>query len=83
MESQIEAGNMNEYNKTMSNWSKYQRTGEIEARNYIEGEDLEGISVSDEDWPPSEGDMVARNPENKDDKWLVSEEYFEQHYNKP
>jgi hypothetical protein len=42
-----------------------------------------GVSISDEDiknGSPKEGDMIARNPENYFDKWLVSKEYFEANF---
>jgi len=44
-----------------------------------------GISISDEDirnGSPKKGDMIAMNPENPADKWLVSKEYFEKNYMK-
>lgn len=65
--------------KNDNTWREYARTGSIEARPYKPGEDLSGISVSDED-EPSKGDMIARNPENHDDKWLVDQEYFKNNY---
>lgn len=37
------------------------------------------ISISAEDrknGSPKIGDMIARNPKNHDDQWLVSEQYF-------
>ena len=41
------------------------------------------ISVSDEDeanGSPKMGDMVARNPKNHNDKWLVAKEYFNDNF---
>lgn len=41
------------------------------------------VSISDEDrnnGSPKVGDMIARNPQNHDDKWLVSKEYFENNF---
>ena len=38
------------------------------------------VSVSDVDLQngsPKEGDMIARNPKNHDDQWLVAKDYFE------
>jgi hypothetical protein len=52
-------------------------------RPYVEGEDMTGISVSDGDklvGSPKRGDMIARNPTDHSDKWLVSEVYFEKNY---
>ena len=57
-------------------WKQYRRTGLSEMRPYVVGEDLTGISVSDED-TPKEGDMIARNPKSYEDQWLVAKEYFE------
>ena len=66
----------NPIHKEHTMWKQYRRTGLSEMRPYVVGEDLTGISVSDED-TPKEGDMIARNPKNHDDKWLVAKEYFE------
>ena len=57
-------------------WKQYRRTGLSEMRPYVVDEDLTGISVSDAD-APKEGDMIARNPKNHADRWLVAKEYFE------
>ena len=49
-------------------------------RPYIEGEDTSGISISDadkENGSPKAGDMIARNPTNHADQWLVAQKYFE------
>lgn len=49
-------------------------------RPYIEGEILnKEISISDADsknGSPRIGDMIARNPKNHDDQWLVAKDYF-------
>lgn len=50
-----------------------------ELRPYIEGEDMTGISISIPDaeaGSPKPGDMIARNPKNHKDQWLVSQKYF-------
>ena len=60
-------------------WRKYRKSGTTEMRPYVPGEDLSGISVSDQDIP-AEGDMIARNSNNHDDKWLVARNYFEENY---
>lgn len=57
-------------------WKYYRRTGLSEMRPYIPGEDLSEVSVSPED-VPKEGDMIARNPDNHADQWLVAQAYFE------
>jgi hypothetical protein len=43
------------------------------------GEHLEGVSVSPADkkaGSPKAGDMIARNPKNHADQWLVEAKYF-------
>ena len=56
-------------------WKMYRRVGMTEMRPYVPGEDLTGISVSDQDTPQA-GGMIARNPGNHNDQWYVSEAYF-------
>ena len=63
----------------MSKWMLYKRKGQIELRPYQPGENLDKISVSPED-EPKEGDMVARNPNNHSDQWLVNSDYFKKNY---
>lgn len=41
------------------------------------------VSVSDVDkdnGSPKIGDMIARNPKNHDDQWLVAKEYFDNNF---
>lgn len=60
-------------------WKQYKRKGLSEMRPYVEGEDITGVSISDADkqnGSPRVGDMIARNPSNHADQWLVAEEYF-------
>ena len=41
------------------------------------------VSVSAEDLnngSPKMGDMIARNPKNHEDKWLVAKKYFEENF---
>lgn len=64
-------------------WGKYRRKGVAEMRPVSEGENLEGVSISPEDrtaGSPKPGDMIARNPSNHKDQWLVSKEYFEANF---
>jgi hypothetical protein len=61
----------------ISEWKQYKRKGLSEMRPYIKGEDLSEISVSSQDNPEEDMGMIARNPENHDDKWYVSRKYFE------
>jgi len=48
-------------------------------RPYILDENLEGVSVSDED-TPAVGGMVAVNPSNPSDQWYVAQAFFEENY---
>ena len=63
-----------------SEFSKYRSTNIAEMRPYVEGEQLDGrVSISEadrENGSPKTGDMIARNPENHADKWLVAADYF-------
>lgn len=63
----------------MSEFKLYQRRKIAEMRPYVQGEDMTGILISSADsfnGSPRAGDMIARNLNNHDDQWLVSEEYF-------
>lgn len=67
----------------MNEWKQYKRKGSIEARPYVPGEDLDGISVSNFDNYMNclkLGGMIARNPSNPDDQWFINETYFKDHY---
>jgi hypothetical protein len=62
------------------NWKEYKRKGLSEMRPYVEGEELSRVSISAADrdnGSPKIGDMIARNPINHDDQWLVAKKYFE------
>ena len=60
-------------------WKRYIKKAITEMREYVPNEDLTRILV-----PlghlPKEGDMIARNPDNKSDMWLISAEYFQDNY---
>lgn len=63
----------------MSEFQKYRRSQIAELRPYQPGEDMSGVSISQPDvdaGSPKVGDMIARNPKNHDDKWLVAKQYF-------
>jgi hypothetical protein len=67
----------------MSKFKKYRRSQVAELREYEEGEDITGISISGADrnaGSPKDGDMVARNPKNHADQWLVAKQYFEDNF---
>ena len=60
-------------------WKKYRRLGVAEMTEWDKDMDMTNISVSDADiknGSPKPGDMIARNPKNHNDKWLVAEKYF-------
>jgi hypothetical protein len=62
----------------MNEWGRYRRRSIAELRPWVEGEDMTGISVSSVDaaaGSPKAGDMIARNPANHDDQWLIAEAY--------
>lgn len=65
-------------------FKRYRRSQVAELRPYVSGEKLSdrvSVSASDrEGGSPKEGDMIARNPEDHDDQWLVSKEYFEANF---
>ena len=65
----------------MSEFKQYRRKSVSEMRPFTKGESLDGkVSVSEEDLKagsPKEGDMIARNPKNHEDQWLVAKAYFE------
>ena len=49
----------------------------------IYGDNEVVISISDEDLKngsPKIGDMIARNPKNHSDQWLVAEQYFKDNF---
>ena len=60
-------------------WREYKRVSIAELRPYVPGENMDGISINDVDraaGSPKEGDMIARNPANHADRWLVAQLYF-------
>ena len=74
-------------------FNRYKRLGFAEARPVTDEEIQErasylikqGISISQEDQingSPKRGDMIARNPKNHKDQWLIAKEYFEANFEK-
>ena len=67
---------------------KYRRTNIAEMHKYnlndiYPKKFMDKVSISQvdrENGSPKEGDMIARNPENPDDLWLVAKDYFEQNF---
>ena len=67
----------------MSEFKKYRKSALAEMRPHVPGENLDGVSISEEDaegGSPKAGDMIARNPTNHADLWLVSAEFFAANY---
>jgi hypothetical protein len=64
-------------------FARYQRKQIAELRPYVPGELLSRVSISEADkaaGSPLPGDMIARNPKNHDDQWLVSKAYFRDNF---
>jgi hypothetical protein len=72
----------------MKEFRQYKRLGFAEARPVTQDEVTFGltdktISVSDADLKngsPKLGDMIARNPDNHKDQWLIAEDYFKTNF---
>jgi len=67
----------------MSTYKEYTRKNIAEMRPYKKGDQLIGVSISDADkknGSPKAGDMIARNPKNHNDKWLVAKKYFKDNF---
>ena len=75
-----------EYGADLQGFENYRKKGITEMRPYKPGEVLESsVSISLEDrvsGSPRVGDMIARNPANPQDQWLVAKAYFEKNYKK-
>ena len=69
--------------RKMDNFKQYRRSNVSELRPYVQGEDIKDVSISSEDLnagSPKVGDMIARNPKNHKDQWLVAQKYFEDNF---
>jgi hypothetical protein len=68
----------------MNEFKEYRRKQIAELRPFEEGEKLsDAVSVSQADkdaGSPKAGDMIARNPKNHNDQWLVAKQYFEDNF---
>ena len=64
----------------MTEFKKYRRTQIAEIRAYEPGEVLsDRVSISPADreaGSPKSGDVIARNPKNHNDQWLIAADYF-------
>lgn len=65
-------------------FKQYRRKQIAELRPYVEGETLDpkvSVSQADKDaGSPRPGDMIARNPANHEDQWLIARAYFEENF---
>ncbi len=62
---------------------RFKRKSIAEMEEWEEGYDMNGVSVSKEDTEagsPKTGDMIARNPKNHKDLWLVAKTYFKDNF---
>ena len=68
----------------MPEFKKYRRSQIGELRPFIPGEvlsDRVSVSAADKEaGSPKEGDMIARNPANPEDQWLVAADYFAKNF---
>jgi hypothetical protein len=72
----------------MSKFKQYRRTNLAEMRPVTAQEtasvlQAEGVSISKADLDkgsPMIGDMIARNPNNHNDQWLVAKQYFQENF---
>ena len=71
-------------NKTLRTFTKFRRKQLAELRPYVDGETLPPeVSISAADrkaGSPKVGDMIARNPKNHQDQWLVAADYFAENF---
>lgn len=69
----------------MSEFKQYTRKSKpAEMRPYVDGEDMTGISVSQEDrknWNNVEPGFISRNPDNHNDQWYVAKKWAEDNFN--
>ena len=67
----------------MTDFRPYRRTAIAKLAPWTPETDMSGVSVSEADLEagsPKPGDMIARNPKNHDDKWLVAAQYFRDNF---
>ena len=64
-------------------FKQYRRTQIAEMLPWYIGFNMSGVSISKpdlENGSPKEGDMIARNPKNHNDVWLVAAQYFSDNF---
>lgn len=65
--------------KTLPTFTPYRRTQIAEITPWVPGFDMDRVFVSASDkeaGSPKDGDMIARNPKNHEDQWLIAADYF-------
>ena len=66
---------------TQRDVNEYYVKGNIEVE--VEDDKRIAVSISDVDrrnGSPKIGDMIARNPKNHNDQWLIAKQYFEDNF---
>ena len=71
----------------MEDFKKYRRTSIAELRPVTQRDidrfanSIYSVSIEDlQNGSPKIGDMIARNPKNHLDQWLIAKDYFEQNF---
>ncbi len=67
----------------MTDFKRYRRKQIAELAPWTPDYPMDRVSVSAADreaGSPKSGDMIARNPKNHDDQWLVAKAYFEDNF---
>lgn len=62
-----------------SEYTLYRKANTQPLRDYIPGEDLTGVSVSERD-TPGVGGKIAVNPSDPKDRWYVAADFFSANY---
>jgi hypothetical protein len=65
----------------MSYWKEYKRKGLSQMTEWKVYMNMDNVSISDADkanGSPKVGDMIARNPKDHTDQWLVAKAYFDE-----
>jgi hypothetical protein len=74
------------FNRTkspMTEFKPYRRKQIAELRPWQPGDDMSRVSISAADreaGSPKAGDMIARNPKDHTDQWLVAATYFAENF---
>jgi hypothetical protein len=67
----------------MTEFKPYRRKQIAELRPWQPGDDMSRVSISAADreaGSPKAGDMIARNPKDHGDQWLVAAAYFAENF---